>query len=157
MSRLFYVLICICLPVLLNASQYPLKKHGNQPSDLLSLHRGLVEIESITGNEYAVGQYLVDYLHQQNYTVQKQEVAEAKEEPSRFNILAYPPGSKSHQPRVLLTSHIDTVPPFIEYERKGEDEIWGRVSSFIYTPRMHAVLIVRYRDRPMPKGQSPAR
>lgn len=44
----------------------------------------------------------------------------------RENVFAYV--GKTRETKVLVTSHIDTVPPFFPYERKG-DEIWGRGSA----------------------------
>lgn len=43
----------------------------------------------------------------------------------RFNILAYP--GKDRKTKTLVSSHIDTVPPFWPWEKRG-DEIWGRGS-----------------------------
>ena len=102
---------------------------------LLQLHRDLVKIESITGNEDAVGRYLADYLRGHNFTVEKQSVDSSTlgEEISasqdlaksdRFNILAY--SGSSPKSRVLVSSHIDTVPPFWPYEVRNSKEIWGR-------------------------------
>jgi acetylornithine deacetylase len=85
---------------------------------LLSLHKSLVEISSISGNERNVSDFLKGYLQDHGFTVESQPVVGDRE-----NILAYL--GKSRQTRVLVTSHIDTVPPFLPYERKG-DEIWGR-------------------------------
>lgn len=104
-------------------------------SALSSLHRKLVNIESISGNEHEVGVFLESYLQDHNYTVERQYVqpeptasyhAVSKEEDRRFNLLAYP-GSE-RQTRVLLSSHIDTVPPFYGYEIRKHDQIWGRGS-----------------------------
>ena len=92
---------------------------------LLALHRSLVEIESLTGNEHDVGVYLHDYLVKHNYTVERQYVGTDTEKP-RFNLLAYP--GQERQTRVLLSSHIDTVPPFWPYEIRNHNEIWGRGS-----------------------------
>src|SRR5262249_27528743 len=69
---------------------------------LLDLHRRLVEIESITGNEKKVGKWLASYLEKQNLTVELQEVGI-----DRFNVFAYPGGERKTE--VLVTSHIDTV------------------------------------------------
>jgi acetylornithine deacetylase len=69
---------------------------------LLSLHKSLVEIESISGNEGEVGKWLASYLQQQNLTVELQEV-----EPNRYNVLAYP--GTERKTKILVTSHIDTV------------------------------------------------
>ncbi|KAF1920129.1 hypothetical protein BDU57DRAFT_508254 [Ampelomyces quisqualis] len=75
--------------------------------ELLHLHRKLVEIESITHNEKHVGDWLVSYLEDLNYTVEKQTIAKG-----RFNILAY---GKKRETTILVSSHIDTVPPFWPY------------------------------------------
>lgn len=122
------------------AEQRPLKQqpHGNSaysielPSTpLLNLHRNLVEINSVTGKEKTVGNYLVSYLRSLNLTVDTQEVAK-----DRFNIHAYAPGHR--KTRALFSSHIDTVPPFYNYtlkhpissfshkDKTSETEIWGR-------------------------------
>jgi acetylornithine deacetylase len=69
---------------------------------LLDLHRRLVEIESITGNEKKVGKWLVSYLEKQNLTVELQEVGI-----DRFNVFAYL--GKERKTDILVTSHIDTV------------------------------------------------
>ena len=103
---------------------------------LLSLHRKLVEIQSITGNEHNLGKYLHAYLVKHNFTVEKQKVEQASKAceqsrphlmkgESRFNLLAYPGSSRNT--RILLSSHIDTVPPFWPYEVRSQ-EIWGRGS-----------------------------
>ena len=70
--------------------------------ELLYLHRNLIEIESITENEYPVGKWLASYLESKNFTVEMHEVS-----PKRFNLLAYT-GKTSKTP-VLVSSHIDTV------------------------------------------------
>lgn len=107
-------------------------------SPLLSFHRDIVQIESVTGNEYNVGEFISQFLEARNFTVIKQTVTPAnaaKQQKERFNIFAYPSNannktlsSLSSSPRIdiLLTSHIDTVPPFIPYSlsldaETGED------------------------------------
>jgi acetylornithine deacetylase len=89
---------------------------------LHGLHKTLVNIESITGNEKAAGDWLAGYLESQGLVVEKQHVAG-----DRFNVLAYPSSADVRSPRTLLTSHIDTVPPFIPYSLKANaTEAWGR-------------------------------
>ncbi|KAJ5894366.1 hypothetical protein N7495_006057 [Penicillium taxi] len=91
-------------------------------SPLLSLHRDLVEISSISGNESDIGAFIAHFLEKKSFTVVKQKVApvpkkdEDESEPfkPRYNIYAYP-ASHSKPPSILLSSHIDTVPPFIPY------------------------------------------
>jgi acetylornithine deacetylase len=85
-------------------------------SPLLSLHRDIVNIESISGNENEVGHYIINFLERNNFTVVKQPVPSAigdRHEKRRFNIYAYI--GKNSLPDVLLTSHLDTVPPYIPY------------------------------------------
>lgn len=82
-------------------------------SAFLSFHRDLVQTESISGNETQVGSLVADFLEAHNFTVVKQPVNSHGDK--RFNILAYPGSLSSRQPEILLTSHIDTVPPFIPY------------------------------------------
>ncbi|CAG8898334.1 unnamed protein product [Penicillium egyptiacum] len=86
-------------------------------SPLLSFHRDLVEIESISGNEHDVGLFVAQFLEARNFTVVKQEVPPVKgqeDTKTRYNIYAVPK-SYTEPPSILLTSHIDTVPPFIPY------------------------------------------
>lgn len=92
-------------------------------SPVLSLHRAICEVESVTGNEKSVGNLLASFLEAHNFTVTKQYVGDHSDH--RFNLYAVPDASKfphhktvvtsqSH-PKVLLSSHIDTVPPHIPY------------------------------------------
>lgn len=71
---------------------------------LFSLHKDLVDIESISGNEQAVAEFLEVHLESHNYTVERQylEPLPTKLQASqRFNLLAYP---GNRQTPVLLTS-----------------------------------------------------
>jgi len=103
-------------------SQLSLIEHErNDEASLLDLHRHLVEIPSITGSEHNVSHYLRDNLQDHGFTVELQPVIDGRE-----NVFAYIGNTRAT--RVLVTSHIDTVPPFIPYERRG-DQIWGRGSA----------------------------
>jgi acetylornithine deacetylase len=79
-------------------------RHLDLTLDLFAFHKNLTEIESITGNEKEVGEWLVHSLESQGYHVDRQVVSE---DPLRFNVLAWP-GSK-RDAEVLISSHIDTV------------------------------------------------
>jgi acetylornithine deacetylase len=79
-------------------------KHLDLTHDLFAFHKNLTQIESISGNEKEVGEWLVHSLLSQGYQVEKQVVSE---DPLRFNVLAWP-GSK-RDAEVLISSHIDTV------------------------------------------------
>ncbi|KAJ8604674.1 hypothetical protein MRB53_041706 [Persea americana] len=82
--------------------------------DLFALHKNLTNIESISGNEQAVGEWLSASLESQGYHVEKQILAK---DPLRFNVLAWP--GKNRDARLILSSHIDTVPPFYPYKRNS--------------------------------------
>ena len=88
--------------------------------DVFALTRALVDIESITHNEEAVGNYLFDYLAplaaRYGGRVERMEV-----EPRRFNVLAQWGDTLT----VTLSTHIDTVPPFVA-SREDDEHIWGR-------------------------------
>ncbi len=80
------------------------------------LTRKLIDIPSVTGDERAVGQFLKSHLESLGYSVTLQEVAA-----DRFNVFA----STDAAARVVLSTHMDTVPPFIESSEDAEN-IYGR-------------------------------
>lgn len=86
--------------------------------DVFKLTRQLIDIPSVTGDELAVGEFVSSYLQQLGYRVERQEVA-----PQRFNVIA----TTHAPPRVVFSTHMDTVPPFIE-SREDEEFIYGRGS-----------------------------
>ncbi|KAK7425761.1 hypothetical protein QQZ08_007737 [Neonectria magnoliae] len=98
----------------------PAWRDSSAPSyraELLSLHKSLVATESISGTEHDVGEFLVRYLADRGYTTRRQPVAPYNNTPAtkdRFNVLAWRAGA-DHDPKVLLSSHIDVVPPHIPY------------------------------------------
>lgn len=81
-----------------------LSSHALLRPDVVRLHQSLVEIESISGHEQAVGDWLYHSLIQQGYHAEKQYVSR---DPERFNVYAWP--GENRDPPVMLTSHIDTV------------------------------------------------
>jgi len=87
--------------------------------NVVELTRALVDIESTTENEGAVGTYLLDYLSRlaagTGGRVEKMDV-----EPDRFNVLA-----TWGEPLVTLSTHMDTVPPFFA-SREDAEFVWGR-------------------------------
>ncbi|EEH47978.1 uncharacterized protein PADG_04062 [Paracoccidioides brasiliensis Pb18] len=96
-------------------------------SPLLSLHRTICEIESVSNREGAVGEVLLKYLRDRGFTVEKQIVPADRGTNStaeRFNIWAYPKGCP--RPKIILTSHIDTVPPHIKYSLHAPDGDFDR-------------------------------
>jgi acetylornithine deacetylase len=88
--------------------------------DAVTLTRQLVDIESITGNEAAVGNYLYGELCRLGYQTQKMTV-----EGARFNVYATSP--EHPHPAMVFSTHMDTVPPFIPSSEDSE-RIYGRGS-----------------------------
>jgi acetylornithine deacetylase len=85
--------------------------------ELFELTQALVNIESITGNEEACGEFLADYLQKKGFEASLQPVG-----PGRSNVFA-----TLGRPDVVLSTHMDTVPPFIPASEDGE-WIYGRGS-----------------------------
>jgi len=88
--------------------------------DLFSLTRQLVDIESITGNEGPVGRFLQRELERLGYRAELMPV-----EGERANVYAKSPEGPS--PPIVLSTHMDTVPPFIA-SSEDEQHIYGRGS-----------------------------
>jgi acetylornithine deacetylase len=88
--------------------------------DAVTLTRQLVDIESITGNEAKVGNYLNGELLRLGYQVQKTPV-----EGDRFNVYATSP--EQPEPSIVFSTHMDTVPPFIP-SSEDSAKIYGRGS-----------------------------
>jgi acetylornithine deacetylase len=85
--------------------------------DPLELTRALVDIDSTTGKEAAVGRWLARFLRDRGFDVAEQPV-----DGDRFNILA-----TAGPPAVVLSTHFDCVPPFFPSRIEG-DRLYGRGS-----------------------------
>ncbi|HSN89118.1 MAG TPA: M20/M25/M40 family metallo-hydrolase [Thermoanaerobaculia bacterium] len=87
--------------------------------DLFQLTRALIDVDSVTGRERAVGDFLLSYLEdlaaRTGGTVERMPVAE-----DRFNLFA-----SWGEPVVVLSTHMDTVPPFFPSSEDAE-HIHGR-------------------------------
>jgi acetylornithine deacetylase len=88
--------------------------------DAITLTRQLIDIESISGNEAAVGNYLYGELCRVGYQTCRIPV-----ENDRFNIYATSP--EQPHPKVVFSTHMDTVPPFIP-STEDAARIYGRGS-----------------------------
>ena len=87
--------------------------------NVFELTRALVDIDSVTPNEEAVGKFLADYLFQMaTHTGGRVETMPV--EAKRFNVFA-----SWGEPTVTLSTHMDTVPPYFA-SREDEKFIWGR-------------------------------
>lgn len=94
--------------------------------ELFKLHADLINIESISGNEYGVSGYLQRYLNNLGLGY------DFEIDDTNRNIYAFG-GEHKQNSSVLLTSHIDTVPPYVNYyvEEDSDDgsvRIYGRGS-----------------------------
>ncbi len=87
--------------------------------DLFQLTRALIDIDSVTGRERAVGDFLFSYLSEvagrTGGSVERMPVTE-----DRFNLFA-----AWGEPVVVLSTHIDTVPPFFP-SSEDDEHIHGR-------------------------------
>jgi acetylornithine deacetylase len=75
----------------------------------------LIAIPSISGDEKPVARFLAEYLSGVGFEVELQEAAD-----NRPNIYA-----RRGEPNVVLSTHTDTVPPYVEFSEDAEF-IYGR-------------------------------
>lgn len=85
---------------------------------LFELTKQLMSIPSTSGDEEAVGFFLRDHLESLGWTVELQKVSA-----NQNNVIAY----LNETPRVWLSTHMDTVPPFIA-PSEDDEKIYGRGS-----------------------------
>ena len=83
--------------------------------NVLELTRKLISIPSISGDEKKVAEFLAEYLKAAGFEVELQEAAEG-----RPNVYA-----RRGDPDVVLSTHTDTVPPYVEF-REDDEFIYGR-------------------------------
>jgi len=88
--------------------------------DLFALTRQLVDIESTTPNEGAVGDFLCPELQRRGFAARKMHITG-----ERNNVLATWP--EHPNPAVVLSTHMDTVPPFIA-SSEDATRLYGRGS-----------------------------
>ena len=86
------------------------------PVDPVALTRNLVDIDSTTGREGAVGDWLVEWLRDRGWNVERQAVTDG-----RFNVFAF----LDTPPEVVFSTHIDCVPPFLP-SREERGLVFGR-------------------------------
>ena len=86
--------------------------------DVFRLTRELIDIPSTTGEEFQIGTSLGELLMRLGYRVELQDVTD-----ERANIIA----TTESRPRVVLSTHMDTVPPFIP-SSEDDEFIYGRGS-----------------------------
>jgi acetylornithine deacetylase len=84
--------------------------------NLFELTTSLMSIPSTSGEEQAVGFWLRDYLEARGWRVELQNVSN-----NQNNVIA----TLNDNPRVWLSTHMDTVPPYIE-PTEDDEKIYGR-------------------------------
>ena len=84
--------------------------------DVLKLTRQLIDIPSVTGEEFQIGTSLGELLNRLGFHVDLQDISD-----ERSNIIA----TTEAKPRIVLSTHMDTVPPFIA-SSEDDDFIYGR-------------------------------
>ncbi len=93
--------------------------------DPIALTRQLCEIESTTYHEGEVGDFLADFLALRDWLVEKTPVEQPAESAAagpRWNVYA---GQSGASPDLVLSTHMDTVPPYIPFREDGEF-LYGR-------------------------------
>jgi acetylornithine deacetylase len=91
-----------------------------RPFDPIALTRQLVDIESVTYNEGAVGEFLDAFLCERGFAVERTAVSQppnSRYTGPRFNLYA----GNGERPDVVLSTHMDTVPPFYP---SSEDDLF---------------------------------
>jgi acetylornithine deacetylase len=88
--------------------------------DVVDFARQLVDIESITGNEGPVGDFLCAELNRLDYDAKKMRV-----EGERCNVCATT--AEEPHPAIFFSTHMDTVPPFIP-SSEDATRLYGRGS-----------------------------
>src|ERR1044071_4164772 len=83
--------------------------------NVFELTRKLISIPSISGNEKDVADFLPECLNASGFQVYLLDA-----EPSRPNVYA-----RVGEPDVVLSTHTDTVPPYVEF-REDDEFIFGR-------------------------------
>jgi len=84
--------------------------------DVFQLARELIDIPSVTGEEAEVGSFLAEFLERLGCEVELQKVTAR-----RANVIA----TTGAPPRVVLSTHMDTVPPHIA-SSEDDEFIHGR-------------------------------
>jgi acetylornithine deacetylase len=79
------------------------------PVDVVGLARTLVDIDSTTGQEGAVGRVLAGYLRERGYSVLEQPL-----DGGRINVIA-----AVGEPELVFSTHFDCVPPFFPSRIEG--------------------------------------
>jgi acetylornithine deacetylase len=98
--------------------------------DPIELTKRLVDIESTTYTEGACGEFLAQFLAGEGWKIERQKVEQPERartpgagDGERFNVYA---AVRGETPEVVLSTHFDTVPPFLGPCREDAEFLYGR-------------------------------
>ncbi len=122
-----FVMLLLRYAVAAKPPQAPCSRRSCEPGanvltmQVFELARRMIDIESVTPNETAMGDFLADYVGEMARTFDGR-IERMPVEPGRDNVFV-----QFGNPVVVLSTHMDTVPPFIA-SREDSENIWGRGS-----------------------------
>lgn len=102
----------------------------------VTLLRSLIEIDSTSEKELDIGIFLEDHMKSLGYTVERIAISPGS---TRHNVYAYL--GQQRKTRLLVSSHMDTVPPHIPFSMEG-DVIRGRGACDDLGPLVSQVLAI---------------
>jgi acetylornithine deacetylase/succinyl-diaminopimelate desuccinylase-like protein len=133
LNMFWYSVVCqaLALTCLLPADSVPLFERDAaanislQNPELFEFHRNIMAIDSTSGHETSATDYIANHLRSLNYTVELQPVHNPALNSSirRENIYAYLGSNRTT--RLLINSHVDTVPPYYPPSDDNEN-VYGR-------------------------------
>ncbi|KAI1493559.1 hypothetical protein F5X96DRAFT_687397 [Biscogniauxia mediterranea] len=96
--------------------------HTNRAA-VIDLLKTLIDIDSTSEHEQAIGAFLAAHLRGLGYTAERVPIApppgSGSSAPARHNVYAYLGPRRAA--RLLVTAHMDTVPPHIPFSIDGDD------------------------------------
>lgn len=99
--------------------------NSTEQTDTIALLRQLMDIDSTTYYEGAVGDFLADALQARGFAVETTPVAQpdgSSNTAKRLNVYA---SAQQEAPVVVFSTHMDTVPPWIP-SSEDEERVYGR-------------------------------
>ncbi|KAM0814187.1 putative Peptidase M20 dimerization domain-containing protein [Seiridium cardinale] len=102
----------------------------------VALLKALIDIDSTSEKEHEIGLFLTDHLNSLGYTVERIAIFPGS---TRHNVYAYL--GQQRKARLLVTCHMDTVPPHIPFSIEG-DIIRGRGACDDLGPLVSQVMAI---------------
>lgn len=116
-------LLLYCFPSNVRQSKSAPSQQSAVPSDVLTLTRALVAIPSESGSEQAVFTYASTWLKTRNFSIVEQPVEPlTSSHHTRGNLLALHPNANLSDVRVVLSTHLDTVPGHVAIPNVGASD-----------------------------------